>query len=70
MGAGEFKVLLLWHLVQVPRIDILLGWGKGELCLWHVGTPVPAIEPTLDLWPASQLQQYQILNPLCHKGTS
>ena len=36
----------------------------------HVEIPGLRIKPEPQLQPVLQLQQHQILNPLCHKGTS
>lgn len=52
-------------------------WGVGtdlsspslRLHAWHVEVLVPGMEP-MPPWRPKPLQwQYQILNPLCHKGT-
>ena len=37
---------------------------------WHVEVPEPEIKPTPQLRPVPQLRQHQILNPLCHTGSS
>lgn len=63
--------------------DQRVGRRRGPLdgCGWrnllfftaptaYVEIPRPVIEPTLQLQPAPQLRQHQILHWLCHTGTS
>ena len=51
-------------------ISILFFGGWGEAHPWHKEIPGPRIQPKLQLRPMPQQWQCQILNPLCHLGTS
>ena len=77
-----FLQLSLMH--SCPKIEEL-GKGKKKGFLqsnkiirifffcphsWHVEVPRQGIKSKMQLWPMPLLQQWQILNPLCHSRNS
>lgn len=56
----------IWFLYQHCFLFFVffLSW----LHLWHMEIPRLGIESKLQLQPVPQLQQHQILNPLCLAG--
>ena len=72
LGVGEGRVMVCWTLGALLAQPLLLKMKPTQICaqwIWGifdrtcgVEVPGPGIEPTP--------QQCQILNTLCHKGTS
>ena len=62
IAAGEGKVQFMFF---VRRLFGGFFWPHPQ----HMEVVGPGIKPTPKLWPAPQLQQCRILNPLRHRGT-
>ena len=54
------------HYTYLPSVSFFLFQPH----LWQMEVPRPGIKSEPQFQPTSQLQQYQILNPLSHKGSS
>ena len=68
VSVPHFLTTFKIHVISTFSCFVLFCFVLPHLS--HVEVPRPGVKPSPQLWPAPQLLQCWILNPLCHKSTS